>query len=144
MLPILYQRYQDRNYADSYFSFMPFDRVLESRKWNKEVLDCTYAIVSLADKALAEPPSTWISGSYWYQTPMLFKELKQEGCQNFICQCQSDWDKANYKLVNEALNTEGSLYFVPGRNPPYDALYQATIFIYSQHKRFAAVVRFGD
>ena len=140
--------YQDRHFAEKNFSFMPYKGVLESQKWLEGELGtfgCTYAIVSLGDSASTNPPSQWVDSSLWHQTPLRFKEKGKVGqCRNIICECESDWSSATYKLLTRALNEPGSFYYLGWRKPPHDRLYQDQIIVYSPVERVAAIVRFGD
>lgn len=140
--------YQDRHFAQKEFSVVPYERVLESRKWLKGglgTIGCTYAIVSLGVAPPTEPPSQWIDSSFWHQTPLRFKEKGKEGqCRNIICECESDWSPATYQLLTSALSEPGSFYYLGWRQPPHDTLYQEKIVVYSPAERVAAIVRFGD
>ncbi len=140
--------YQDRHFAAKKFSFMPYEGVLESRKWLKGGLGtfgCTYAIISLGDASPTNPPSQWIDSSFWHQTPLRFKEKGKVGqCRNIICECESDWSPATYQLLTRALSESGSFYYLGWRKPPHDTLYQEQIIVYSPVERVAAIVTFGD
>lgn len=135
---------QDQKYASNYFSSMPFETVLESRRWNQEALGCTYAVVSLEDAVPFEPPNQWLNGITWNKTPLRFKEESRGQCRNLICQCEADWNPPHYQRLDRALSHPGSFYYLLGLEPPHDTIHQAVIFIYSQAEGVAAQVRFGD
>ncbi|MCU7797488.1 MAG: hypothetical protein KZQ75_10190 [Candidatus Thiodiazotropha sp. (ex Myrtea spinifera)] len=137
--------YQERYYADDYFSFIDHDGVLESRKWHNKTFGCTYAIVSIVDAAKTNPPIEWIDSSLWHQTPLLFKEERKAGqCRNLICECEYDLTPDTYQRLTRALSEPGSFYYLGWRQPPHDPLYQGSILVYSSAQKIAAKVRFGD
>ena len=138
--------YQDRHFASKSFAFMPYEKVLESRKWLKDSsLGCTYAVVALGLNPPTKPPSQWIDSAIWHQTPMRFKDNgKEQQCRNIICECESDWSPATYQLLAKALSEPGSFYYVGWRQPPHDPMYQDQITLYSPVHSVAATVRFGD
>jgi hypothetical protein len=137
--------YQERYYADDYFSFIDHDGVLESRKWHSEVFGCTYAVVSFVDAAQTNPPIEWIDSSLWHQTPLRFKEEGKAGqCRNLICECEGNLTPDTYQRLMRALREPGSFYYLGGKQPPHDPLFQDSILVYSSPQKIAAVVRFGD
>jgi hypothetical protein len=141
--------YQNRHYADDYFSFMNYDEILETRKWHDIdiVLGCTYAIVSLVDASPSNPPNEWIDTSLWNKTPLQFKEEVKSGqgqCRNLICECEYDLSPEAYQRLMRALSEPGSFYYLGWKPPPLDDLYQDVILVYSPTERIAARVRFGD
>jgi hypothetical protein len=137
--------YENRDYADDYFSFMNYGGVLDTRKWHNKTFGCTYAIVSLVDAAPSNPPNEWIDSSLWHQTPLQFKEdVKYGQCRNLICECEYDLSPDAYQRLMRALSEPGSFYYLGWRQPPVDALYQDVILVYSSTEKIAAKVRFGD
>ncbi len=145
-LPII-SYYQDQEYAKKYFSNIPYQEVLETRKWlpGNTIMGCTYAIVSLQKDATFKPPKQWLTGATWYQTPLrIEKDAHNFSCRNIICNCEKDWDPENYRLLTRALNQPESFYLLNKGSPPYDALSQGVIHIYSKTENVAARVRYGD
>ena len=136
---------QNQRYASDYFSFMPVEKSLESRKWHFETLACTYAVVSITEDAPHEPPAQWLENITWSEAPLKFKEsVGSHDCRNLICECQQNWQESNYGKLNRALSQPGSYYYLTGQTAPYDRIGQAVLFIYSKPERIAARVRYGD
>lgn len=138
---------QNRNYAAHIFKSMPFESVLESRKWLPSLdIGCTYAVVSLKEASPTPVPNGWTE---WNRTPIQFKDEEETRslgeCRNLVCECESDWAPETYQRITRALSEPGSFYyFHNGSTPPHDRIHQDIIHIYSPTERVAAQVRYGD
>ena len=143
--PAGFRRAEDPGFAADLFSgHLPVQQVLASRKWHVkggQPWDCTYAIVRL-DDGLPEEPLSWRDkekgwqfrfGGNWLATPAA--ELS-DNTRNALEYCGKYWPQSLAEELSETIGQPGSWYV---RDPSGE-----TFFLYSQERRLAARVRYGD
>lgn len=133
---------QSPNLLAAHFSHLPYQKVLETRRWHgfTETNGCTYAIVALPQGAASTPAGEWASAEWqgvyglWKYTP------SAELTANAFGECEQRWSADTRMRLHAALANPGSYSAMKvGQSP--DALY---LLIYSAPYNVAAFIRYGD
>jgi hypothetical protein len=135
----------DPIYARDVFSgHLPVAEVLATRRFHAkdaETWDCTYAIVRLGPDAPEQPP-TWIDdemgwqfrfGGQWVESPRAEPPVNH---YDHIDTCAKYWPMELSTELKDTLYSSGA-WFVYRQ-------YSDTLFLYSNERRLAARIRFGD
>jgi hypothetical protein len=127
---------QNMTHADTYFSKLGLDysEVLASRRWHPLFggfgFDCTYAIISLPDRANPNPPPPWF-GREWSTTPV--SPQARERRPDPVEACQNKLSPQVVTRLIAAFDGAGSYYSVG-----------EVWYVYSKSQSLAGYIRYSD
>lgn len=129
---------------DVFAARLPVAEVLATRRFHAkdaETWDCTYATVRLGPDAPLQPP-TWQDremgwrfrfGGEWVDSPRAELPVNHS---DHIDACAEYWPIELFTELKDTLYSPGA-WFVHGQ-------YTDTLYLYSNERRLAALIRFGD